>query len=95
MPGLLISSEKDLRGTMEAEKVSSGYGRAPRPAGARSLNEKSPAHGQAFSDIESGKDAQPVRIHLPELTTVTSLPTSGNVNLPPTAFTPFTRHSQV
>lgn len=65
--------------------------------GSNPLNEKSPARGQAFQDLCTVK-ARWRRWVWPSgyfLMMVTSLPTSGNTKRPLTAFTPFTRHSQV
>jgi hypothetical protein len=56
MPGLLMSSEKDLRGTAKRQKLNNARRRsgAARPGypGRKPVNVKSPASGQAFVGLE-------------------------------------------
>ena len=58
---------------------------------------KKPGAGQAFWGLQAGNNNNVLDYLAVEaaLTIVISLATSGNVNRPPTTFTPFTRHSQV
>ena len=98
MPGLLMSSEKDLRGTAIRQKVNNvpPLPRAGLP-GSKFVNVKSLANGQAFVDSKREITRRRARTYLVTtlLTTVMSLLASDSSNRPPTALTPFTRHSQV